>query len=110
MEQNKNCVDEDNDGDVLKQETQDLAGLLSSPESKPRPAAPGRGDAHPDINSNGVKAEVGAVGDVVKEELKEEGGVKQEPGGPGSVGGKLPNGDANIGMTSDDTSYGCCKF
>lgn len=89
METSKNCVDNDeNDGDVLKQETQDLAGLLSSPDTKPLPH---------ENNINPVKSEINSAPDGLKEEIKEENVVKQEPINPGSVG-KLPNGDANSGI------------
>lgn len=88
METSKNCVDNDeNDGDVLKQESQDLAGLLSSPDTKPLPH---------DNNINPVKAELNSGDAGMKDEIKEEHAVKQEPVNPGSVG-KLPNGDANSG-------------
>lgn len=88
METSKNCVDNDeNDGDVLKQESQDLAGLLSSPDTKPIPH---------DNSINPVKAELNSGDHIVKDEIKEENAVKQEPGNPGSVG-KLQNGDVNPG-------------
>ena len=85
MEQKKNCVDDENDGDVLKQENQDLAGLLSSPDTKPRHEMNGNGGVKQELNPD------------LKEEIKEE--IKQEHGGPGSVG-KLPNGDAVSGTFS----------
>lgn len=91
METTKNCVDNDeNDGDVLKQETQDLAGLLSSPDTKPHP------------HENNIKAELNSGDGGIKDEIKDENSVKQEPGNPGSVG-KLPNGDANSGNTLNCT-------
>ena len=86
METSKNCIDnEDNDGDVLKQETQDLAGLLPLENS-----------------INPVKAELNPGEGIggLKDEIKEENSVKQELSNPGSVG-KLPNGDANPGKESD---------
>lgn len=88
LEQSKNCVEEDNDGDVLKQETQDLAGLLSSPDTKTRDNG----------TPSNIKSELnsGSNNDI-KEEIKEEISVKNEPGNPGSVG-KMPNGDANPGQ------------
>ena len=83
MEQSKPCGNDDDSNDVMKKEPQDLAGLLSSPESKPAPH---------EVNTNGVKTEPGTE---VKEEIKEE--IKMENvRTPGSVG-KLPNGDANSG-------------
>ena len=94
METSKNCIDnEDNDGDVLKQETQDLAGLLSSPEAKLLPL---------ENSINPVKAELNPGEGIggLKDEIKEENSVKQELSNPGSVG-KLPNGDANPGKESN---------
>ena len=83
MEQSKPCGNDDDSNDVMKKEPQDLAGLLSSPDSKP---------VSHEVNANGVKAEPGSE---IKEEIKEE--IKMENvRTPGSVG-KLPNGDANSG-------------
>ena len=83
MEQSKPCGNDDDSNDVMKKEPQDLAGLLSSPDSKP---------VSHEVNTNGVKAEPGSE---IKEEIKEE--IKMENvRTPGSVG-KLPNGDANSG-------------
>ena len=82
MEQNKTCRNDDDSNDVMKKEPQDLAGLLSSPDSK---------STH-EVNTNGVKSEpVSEVKEEIKEEIKTE-NVRT----PGSVG-KLPNGDANSG-------------
>ena len=88
LEQSKNCVEEENDGDVLKQENQDLAGLLSSPETKSRDNG----------TPSGIKAELNSANNAdIKEEVKEEISIKNEPSNPGSVG-KMPNGDATTGL------------
>lgn len=82
---------EESDGDVLKQETQDLVGLLSSPDPKQRH------DTAP-----AIKMEVHDI----KEEVKEENSVKIESNNPANVG-KLPNGDANLGMCGQTAQQGC---